>query len=152
MVSSRFGSAAVETLIFRLATDPDRGILNTPVGNRIHKSPVPPDYETPYMTFLRRGAQDTGPVGRGMPVVTSILTYEVKGVDIGFDTTAIEEAADIMDFLLDGTSEAVFVDGNWYDISVTRTSELQVELPPEEDGTVYQHLGGIYDFYVSRIG
>lgn len=150
--STRFGSAAIETLLFRLGTDPVIGIPATAVGNRVHKSPVPDDFTHPFLTYFKRGAIDVGPIGRGLPTTASTLTYEVKAVDEGYDTSRIDEAAGLMDAALDGTNHTVEVDGNWYDISVSRSSELEVELPPEENGTVYQHLGGIYDFYVARIG
>lgn len=150
MTVTRFGSAAVETLLVKLARDPDEGVLNTDVQNRIHKSPVPDSYPYPFLTFFKRGARDIGPIGSNLPTDASVLTYEVKGVDIGMSTARIEEAATIMDILLDGRSYAVEVGGSLYHVTINRTSELQVELPPEDDGTIFQHVGGIYEFFVTR--
>lgn len=144
-------SLPVETLIYQIGTDPAKGVPATSVGDRVHKSPVPDDYGYPFLTYYRRGAQDIGPIGRNAPSTVSMLTYEVKAVDIGFSSENIEETAQIMDAELDGLSTSIFVEDHWYDISVRRTSELQVELPPEEDGTVFQQLGGIYEFYVARV-
>lgn len=149
--SGRFGSAPVEMLIYQLATDPVKGVAGTPVGDRIHRMPVPAHYVYPFLTYSKRNAQDTGPIGQGLPISSSVLTYEIKGVDEGYDTSGIAEAADIMDSQLDGSSHTVVVDEVWYDVTVHRTSELQDELPPDSDGTVFVHLGGIYDFMVARI-
>lgn len=148
MIKIRFGSAAVETLIVRLVKDAETGIGETDVGTRVHKSPVPDTITYPFLTFFRRNAQSLGPVGSNLPAVAEILTYEVKGVDVGYSTHRIEDAASLLDIALDGRSYTVEVDGTLYHVSVNRVSELQVELPPEDDGTVFQHLGGIYDFFV----
>lgn len=149
MIRIRFGSAAVETLIVRLVKDAASGISQTPVGTRVHKSPVPDSLTYPFLTFFKRNARSLGPIGSNVPAVAEILTYEIKGVDVGYSTHRIEDAASLLDVALDGHSFTVEVDGTLYHVSVNRVSELQVELPPEDDGTVFQHIGGIYDFFVT---
>lgn len=150
-MASRFGSTAVEYFIYTTAVDPVNGVTSTPVGNRVHKSPVPDDMPLPYVTYLKRGAFDVAPLGRGQPITASTLTYEVKGVDQGYETANIDEAADLIDAALDGATGTVILDDGVYDITSRRVSELQTELPPEDDGTVYQHKGGIYEFTVCRV-
>ncbi len=151
MAIGRFGSTAVEYFIYQQAIDPASGLPDSSVGTRIHKAPVPDDYPFPFITFLRRGANDMAPLGRGQQVTASTLTYEVKAVDQGYDTDRIDEPAGLLDGVLDGQTKTINVDGGWYDITCRRVSELEVELPPEDDGTVYQHKGGIYEFQVCRV-
>lgn len=131
-------------------------LLAGPTGGRVHTLPFPdPDeFPLPAIGISRYGsnAVDTAPLGRNQPAVTSNIRFQVRAIVEGFDDTPIQGAADIMNQLLDGQTGLVDLAGyGTFNVECTRESELLTDLPPEDDGTVYQHLGGIYAFFVSRI-
>ena len=161
---SLVGSRAVETFIFGrltglLSQTPDdialvRMLRQTPAEGRLHKWPVPDDYPLPHGTFYREGGDgDLGPIGG--PAVASNHRYQVKYVCEGFSTDPIDDAAAIANDLLDGASATIGIETHrgltTFYVECIRLSELLLDLPPEEDGGVFQHVGGIYGFFVSRV-
>jgi hypothetical protein len=125
------------------------------VGGRIHGYPLPDELPLPAIVFSRYGGGDlSAPLGRagtGRTAATTIL-MQVKAICEGYDETPIIEPSSIIDQLLDARSGVVDTGLGTFYVEVTRESELLTDLPPEEDGTIYQQLGGVYSFYVSRVG
>lgn len=134
-------------------------LLAGPTGGRVHKIPIPNEYRYPVIGFERYGAgNDSAPIGTGMPSVMTLVRQQVRAICDGYDQSPIEGAADLLDRLLNGKANVVDVTkpeggsyGTFY-VECYRESELLTELPPDNDGTVYQQLGGIYAFTVSRVG
>lgn len=134
-------------------------LLAGPTGGRIHGSPMPDDVPLPALTFARYGSSDSlAPLGRNQPSVYTTVRLQVKAICEGYDESPIEEAAAILNQLLDGHTATVDLTkpgggsyGTFY-VECSRESELLTDLPPEDDGSVYQHLGGVYSFGVTRVG
>jgi hypothetical protein len=130
-------------------------LIAGPTGGRVHGMPFPDDFEIPAIGFNRYGAVDsTAPIGRGMPTSAATIRLQIRAVCEGYDETPIEEAASILNQLLDGRANTVDLGSTLgaYYVECSRESELVIDLPPEEDETVYQQLGGVYSFYVTRTG
>lgn len=129
-------------------------IMASSTGGRIHGSPVPDEYEYPFTTFARYGGSDNAtPLGRDRPTTATTVVMQVKTVCEGYDETPIEETAACVDELLNGRTGIVDL-GNYgtFQVECSRESELLLDLPPDDDGTVYQQIGGIYEFLVTRVG
>lgn len=135
-------------------------LITGPTGGRVHGWPIPTDLvPLPAITFGRYGSIDRPtPLGHGIPNVLTTVRLQVKAVCEGYDESPIEEAAAIVNQLLDGAQALIDLTksgggsyGTFY-VECSRESELLTDLPPDDDGTVYQHLGGIYAFNVSRVG
>lgn len=134
-------------------------LLTLPTATRIHSWPLPDSVPYPAFVIQRYGARDdTQPLGRNAPVVATTVRLQIKAVCEGYDESPIEEPAGILNELIDGKTAIVDVVngsgglyGTFY-VECSRESELLVDLEPEPDGTPYQHQGGIYSFYVSRVG
>lgn len=134
-------------------------LMAGPTGGRIHGWPVPDSVPYPAIVVQRYGSQDvTGPLGRAQPNVASTVRLQVKAICEGYDESPIEEAASILNQLLDGHAAVVDLTnpnggsyGTFY-VECNRESELLTDLPVEPDGTPFQHMGGIYNFFVSRTG
>lgn len=160
--------AAQQFIVQRLRGDvsdgPDDDVLAAellagPTGGRVHKIPIPNEYTFPVIGFERYGAgTDTAPIGRGMPTVLTTIRQQIKALCVGYDQSPIEAAADLIDRLLNAKANIIDISkpegGSYgtYHVECSRESELLTELPPDSDGTVYQQLGGIYAFTVSRVG
>jgi hypothetical protein len=166
---SMLGSAAAQTFIVgrirgTLSDGPQDDELTamldgSATGRRIHQMPFPDDWPLPSFGFARYGGGDVGPVGG--PVAAQNLLYQVGAIIAGFDDTPILGPANVMNTLLDGRSAIVDVSvevspGNTvngtFSVECVRESEFLTDLPPEEDGSVYQRQGGVYAFFVSRLG
>jgi hypothetical protein len=134
-------------------------LLTGPTEGRVHASPVPDTYPLPFVTFVRYGGgDDPSPIGRNQPTVATTVRLQVKAICEGYDDSPIEAAAAMINRLLDGSSALVDLTkqgggsyGTFY-VECNRESELLTDLPPEDDGTVYQQLGGVYAFFVTRAG
>lgn len=133
-------------------------LMAGPTGGRVHKVPAPNEVLYPMIAFERYGGGDNAtPIGRGMPTVMTTVRQQIKAICEGYDQGPIEEAAMILDQLLNAKSNVIDVTkleggsyGTFY-VECVRESELLIE-PPIEQDTVFQQLGGIYAFTVSRIG
>lgn len=134
-------------------------LLAGPTGGRIHSYPIPDDIALPVVAMMRYGSRDDpSPLGRNVPSVATTVRLQVKAICEGYSESPIESAASIVNQLLDGRSAIVDVsrpDGGsygTYSVEATRESDLLTDLPPETDGTPYQQLGGVYNFFVVRVG
>jgi hypothetical protein len=115
-------------------------------GNRVHRMPAGPDVMFPFLGYVRRGV----PVSDGFlggPVDWVESEYEIKAVDRDTSKQRIERPAAIILWLLDGFTWPV--DGVLVECRLD--TELLIDLPPADDGTIYVHAGGIYRFFVSRL-
>jgi len=129
-------------------------LLLGPTGGRVSNTPIPEFVPFPAIGISRYGAGiSSGPIGSNTPSVTSGLRLMVRAICTGYSLEPIERAADILNVLLDGRSALVDLEGGLgtFSVDCTRESELLTDLPAEDDGTVYQHLGGIYAFFMSRV-
>ena len=153
------GSATVEDWLWLvLTTDPvirenpalserRRGADGLPYQYvKVHKAPVPREVTAPFIVYFREGAADIAPLGRGAQAQASILRYQVKVVDEGYDNAAILPIGEQLDVLLDGSE---FTDDRGRELTCSRISELLLDNTAEGD-TVYQQVGGIYEFYVGQ--
>lgn len=162
-------SAAKQFVVGRLRGTYSEGVLDAqrvaelvagPTGGRVHSIPFPDHIPLPAIGITRYGAGSTAtPLGAGQPSVAATIRLQIKAVCEGYDESPIEAAAAILNQLLDGHTALVDLTkpqgGGTYGtfhVECSRESELLTDLPPEEDGTVYQHLGGIYTFFVTRVG
>lgn len=129
-------------------------LLVGPTGGRFHPMPLPQEMALPAISYSRYGAgTDVSPLGRDIPTVATTIRMQVKALCEGYDEEPIEQAADAINQLLDGRSATFDVSGyGTFYVESRRESELLTDLPPDDDGTVYQQLGGIYAFYVVRVG
>jgi hypothetical protein len=125
----------------------------TPVGSNIHPWPVDDDIPLPLITWTRQNSTTVGPIGSRLPSAAETILFMVYAECEGDDDGPILEAADLMKYLLDGSSQTIIVPetGVGYAIQSIRTGEIPTDLPAEDDGTVYQRLGGLYELIVTRI-
>jgi hypothetical protein len=119
-------------------------LVSGPTGGRVHSYPIPEDIETPAIVFGRYGAVDeAGPIGRNTPVAAATIRLQIKAICEGYDDEVIEEAAGIVNQLLDGrnaTLEVLTASGALYGtfyVECTRESELLID-PEPEDNAVFQ--------------
>jgi hypothetical protein len=135
-------------------------LVTLATGTRIHTIPLPDSVPLPAFGMSRYGGgNDAGPIGQNLPTVATTIRMQVKAICEGYDESPIEEPAAILDELLNGRVATIDVRsaddlvsyGTFY-VECSRESELLQDLPEEPDGSVFQHIGGIYAFYVSRVG
>lgn len=132
-------------------------LMAGPTQGRVHGWPVPDEWALPLITFARNGAgRDAGPIGAGSRTAASYITFQVKAVCEGYDDTPIIEAGALINTLLDGQTAIVDLQSiaaslGSYSVECMRESELLTDLPIEDDGTVFQHNGGVYSFFVTRV-
>ena len=119
----------------------------SPTGNHVHRLPAGPDITFPFLGYARRGI----PVSDGFlggPVSWVESEYEIKAVDRNTSKQRIDRPSALLLWLLDGftwVTEGLMVE-------CSLASELLIDLPPADDGTIYVHAGGLYRFFVSRLG
>lgn len=125
-----------------------------PTGGRVSNVPIPEFVTLPAIGLSRYGAgTSSAPIGSNVASVTSGMRMLVRAICEGYSSSPIERAADIINQLLDGREALVDLGGalGSFSVDCTRESELLTDLPAEDDGTVYQHMGGIYAFFISRV-
>lgn len=123
------------------------------VAGRVHGYPLPDELPLPAIVFSRYGGGDlAAPLGKGQGAAATTVLMQVKAICEGYDETPIVEPSALIDELLSGAVGVVDTGYGTFYVEVSRSSELLTDLPPEDDGTVYQQLGGVYSFYVSRAG
>ncbi len=131
----------------RLAHDPDgvdgrgrayRG-LDSLVAGRIYEMRVPQDGGFPCVVFAFHSGRDRRGTG-GARVCTRLL-YQVKGIDVGEDFTAVGRIADRIDALLQQAQDR----DDPTVIGVSRTDPVQYM--DEADGVEHVHQGGMYSVF-----
>ena len=117
------------------------------VSSRIYEAQGPQGATFPYVVFaLNRGADThfSGSNGRAF----SRIRYVVRAVTEGNSFARADVIARAVDAALVGRDEVVTVDGQGYHIQVVGR-ETPVRYPETVEGVRYNHVGGIYFFWVA---
>ncbi len=136
-------SARVRAFIFTtLTNDPTLAGL---IGNRAYHGVAPAQAQYPFVVFQMLSAGNDL-LGVGTARIWSAPLFIVKAVCKGSSTGPVEPVANRIDQLLHSAAGTVTNGVIWECVR-----ERPFDLPTNENGVVYQQLGGEYRFLASQV-
>jgi hypothetical protein len=125
-----------------IAAHPD--IITMGLQDKIYRELAPPGTDCPYIVMSFQSGRDRRALGTRALIFTRPL-FLIRGVTEGTDDTLGNDIADAIEDALDGSSDLLAVDGV---AKLTVGREEPIEFVEEEDGTRYNHIGGLYRVFV----
>lgn len=112
---------------------------------------APPNQTFPYVIFEFNNGDDHGAIGGGGARIYSFMDYNIKAVTTGQSVLLATQIMSRVDTLLHNYKGQVTFDGDVYNIG-TAMRIAPFSYPEEDSGKRYNHHGGLYRFFVNKVG
>lgn len=110
-----------------------------------------PNQTMPYAIFAFNNADDHGTIGGGGRRAYSFMDYDIKAVTLGSSILTASQIMARIDTLLQDYKGNVVFAGDTYSIG-TAMRISPFSFTEEDAGKRYNHHGGLYRFFVNKVG